>query len=561
MRSVISHLLIRADGSTDTGVGHLMRCLALSQTWIARGGEVTIAAKDCPPVIQQRLLEEKVEYRSITCNSIGDETDANETSRIAREKNVQWVILDGYHFDIDYQRKIRAQGLRSLIFDDHYRSNLWHADIILNQNLNADATRYKNEAANGKVIAGSNYTLLRREFRNATNAQPKHDTGRRILITLGGGDPENISGFILEQLNSIATSGLSIKIIVGATNPHLVHIREISRKSPHTVEVLTAVKNMAPMYEWCNAVVSNAGSTCWEWLSYNLPAAITITADNQQFIAKELSANSRAINLGQSRTLDAQKVRAQLADLLACIGDQRHEQKIVDGHGASRVCAALGMPLRVTILTSETGWFKTHSQRFVTALEKMGHEVRITTRKSDIEEGDVLLLLSVWEIIPQHILKKNSHNLIVHESHLPTGRGWSPVSWQVLDGANEIPICLLEADSRVDAGVVYARSTFNLTGTELIQEIRKLQADATIALCLEFIKNFPHSLATAKPQVGVPTYYARRRSECSRIEPTASISDCFNLFRIADNDKYPVFFEYRGKRYKLAITSMGETHE
>ncbi|MDB4477542.1 hypothetical protein N9018_04965, partial [Rhodopirellula sp.] len=104
-----------------------MRCIALSQEWIDRGGRVTLAAKNCPPSIQQRLLAENIEYEEIVCASIGDNLDANETTRIASKKNARWIILDGYHFDIEYQRAIRAAGYRTLIFDDHYRSELWHA--------------------------------------------------------------------------------------------------------------------------------------------------------------------------------------------------------------------------------------------------------------------------------------------------------------------------------------------------------------------------------------------------------------------------------------------------
>jgi methionyl-tRNA formyltransferase len=31
----------------------------------------------------------------------------------------------------------------------------------------------------------------------------------------------------------------------------------------------------------------------------------------------------------------------------------------------------------------------------------------------------------------------------VHESALPQGQGWSPMTWQILEGASPIPVTLI----------------------------------------------------------------------------------------------------------------------
>ena len=50
-----------------------------------------------------------------------------------------------------------------------------------------------------------------------------------------------------------------------------------------------------------------------------------------------------------------------------------------------------------------------------------------------------------FKIIEKEFLSKHKHNIAVHESSLPKGRGWAPLFWQILEGKNTMPIVLFEA--------------------------------------------------------------------------------------------------------------------
>ena len=149
--------------------------------------------------------------------------------------------------------------------------------------------------------------------------------------------------------------------------------------------------------------------------------------------------------------------------------------------------------------------------------------------------------------------KKNSINLVVHESALPKGRGWSPLTWQILEGINEIPISLLEVDEKVDSGKIFLRDKIKFQGHELINELRLKQAEYTFKLCKIFIEEYPKNLKTGKSQAGRSTYYKKRTPEDSKIDVDKSIKDNFNLLRTVDNSNYPAFFNLNGKKYKLKI--------
>jgi methionyl-tRNA formyltransferase len=50
-----------------------------------------------------------------------------------------------------------------------------------------------------------------------------------------------------------------------------------------------------------------------------------------------------------------------------------------------------------------------------------------------------------------------------------------------------------------------------------------------------------------------PTYHPRRTPAMSELDPHKTIAEQFDLLRVADPDRYPAFFHFRGHRYVLKI--------
>lgn len=212
------------------------------------------------------------------------------------------------------------------------------------------------------------------------------------------------------------------------------------------------------------------------------------------------------------------------------------------------------MTLRITIATSPDSWIHPYVDQLKTSLEAVGHEVRRVTSAAELTEGDLCFLLGCGFLVSAERLALHRHNLVVHESALPEGRGWSPLTWQILEGKSEIPITLFEAAEAVDAGPIYLQMTMRFSGHELVEELREVQGSSTVELCERFVAEFPGIVERARPQEGEASMYARRGPEDSRLDPEVSLRDQFNLLRVADNERYPAFFELDGRRYVLQIT-------
>lgn len=194
-------------------------------------------------------------------------------------------------------------------------------------------------------------------------------------------------------------------------------------------------------------------------------------------------------------------------------------------------------------------WIIPYAKELLSEIISLGHKGSLLHDNKGVQEGDILIMLSCEKIFKKLYLNKN--NLVVHESALPQGKGWSPLTWQVLEGRKEIPVTLFEATVNVDAGDIYGQEIIELGGYELIDELREKQGKATKKLLLDFIKNYPNVIGM--PQKGEESYYLRRKPDDSKLDLNKTLGEQFNLLRVSDNDRYPAWFEKDGVKYIIKV--------
>lgn len=208
---------------------------------------------------------------------------------------------------------------------------------------------------------------------------------------------------------------------------------------------------------------------------------------------------------------------------------------------------------KIAVLTSETSWHISYSKQLVDILKEMGYYAKLFVKHSDIgSEFEVVFILSYFEIIKHQFLQMHQHNIVVHASDLPKGRGWAPLFWQILEGKSIIPIVLFEANEKADDGEIYLKDTIVYEGHELNAEIREKQALKTIEMCLKFLNSYDKLQPIM--QTGVPTYYSKRTPLDSELDINRSIEEQFNLLRIVSNEEYPAYFYRDGHKYIIKIS-------
>ena len=329
-------LVIRADASAFMGTGHLMRCLALGQAWKDQGGQVVFVTACESETLQQRLLDEGFQVVRLK-QTYPDPSDWERTSQVLAEHPSAWVVVDGYHFDTNYQLRIKEAGHPLLVIDDMAHLNHYYADIVLNQNLHAKDLRYSCEPYT-RLLLGTKYVLLRREFlkwRDWKREIPK--VAKKVLVTLGGTDPDNVTLKVIQALQQVDLDNLEAVVIVGGANPHLKELRCAAQDSRIPVRLETNVANMPEWMAWADMAVSAGGSTCWELAFMGVPSLLLVLAENQYPIAEELDHARAAVNLGWYTDLSSAEIVQALTQLLLeekqRAGMVERAQKLVDGNG------------------------------------------------------------------------------------------------------------------------------------------------------------------------------------------------------------------------------------
>lgn len=214
--------------------------------------------------------------------------------------------------------------------------------------------------------------------------------------------------------------------------------------------------------------------------------------------------------------------------------------------------------LKIQVLVDNPdSWIIQFADELISKIKTIGHHATFVSSHKEVTKGDILFLLGCVKIFKK--LELNKHNIVVHESDLPKGKGWSPLTWQILEGKNEIPITLFEAVEDIDAGPYYLKDKIVFEGHELIDELREKQGSKTVEMCLRFINEYD-KIEPFK-QEGKSTFYKKRTPSDSEIDLNKSIKDQFNLLRVVDNEKYPAFFYKNGYKYYLKIEKVYEKNK
>lgn len=334
-------VLCRVDAGGIRGLGHLQRCLALSQALKQQQVPVVFLAPALTEV-QRRIDCEECEFVPFTvaATEAGGQADVVLTLAVARAKDCHVVVVDSYDIDDTYLATLRSAGHVVVAIDDLVR-HPFSAHIVVNGGAGADEQPYRSVTGDTRFFLGPRYALLDSAFWNARTRAVAPHVGR-VLVAVGGGDPHRSLPRILDVLDSVSAS-FDIVAVQGPFAP--VELGE-TRQYSHRVEFVHAPHHLHDVIVGVDLAVSAAGQTLYELAATGTPTVAVQVFDNQEANLQHLAA-AGAVRCGGCVTDADFDVR-----LLFALNDvvENHVervrmsdrgQRLVDGRGAIRVAEAV----------------------------------------------------------------------------------------------------------------------------------------------------------------------------------------------------------------------------
>lgn len=331
-------ILIRADASFAIGTGHVMRCLALAQAWQDAGGCANLMAAELPDRLSVRLKDNQICVTPSEATP-GSPEDARALIAYAVRQQIDWIVIDGDRFGCDYLESVCAAGFRVILIDDYADRPAFSAEMIVNLNFGADAASYRRRGFQGEVLSGPRYALLRREFQRRFHRN-FGTKGNRVLVTLGGSDPENLTPRIVTALSTCSDLQLTV-----ALGPASFIASPLEGNGGADVRVVVDASNMADLMMEADIAITVAGGTLWELMCCGCPVLCYTRTAGGSHLVNCLAEQGVIVDMGDLVRFDRATIVSAVREIVGSISARERMasqgRALVDGLGARRVVQAI----------------------------------------------------------------------------------------------------------------------------------------------------------------------------------------------------------------------------
>ncbi len=357
------NVVFRVDASASIGTGHVMRCLTLANALAKKGAEVSFICREHEGHLCDLIEERGFVVHRLPAPAEGFTVDAtpahaawlgatwqedtDQTSAVIKTLGIKpdWLVVDHYALDSRWEHTLRPLVGRIFVIDD-IADRTHDCDLLLDQNLFADMqARYAGKVPEDcRLLLGPEYALLQPIYAELHDRiPPREGPVRRILISFGGADRDNLTGRALAAFLGLNRPDIDVDVVISDSSPYAPGIRD--QVAGHAnIHLHGNLPTLAPLMARADLAIGAAGTTSWERVCLGLPALVVTLAENQRPIADGLQQSGLVRWRGHKDEVSEQSIWQALAELIEEGIDEEWSlrcRSTVDGKGVDRVGAVL----------------------------------------------------------------------------------------------------------------------------------------------------------------------------------------------------------------------------
>ncbi|MCL2216614.1 MAG: hypothetical protein FWB91_06280 [Defluviitaleaceae bacterium] len=270
------NVAFRIDISESVGMGHYVRMSALADAFAELGCRFTFFKSE----------DEPVDYLPFDI-----------------------VIVDTYRVSDEYIAALNSPG-RLLVCCDDNALYTYSCDVLLNANSYAEELHFRFGEKTPKLLLGTQYALLRREFRDVPTIKVR-ENANHVFICFGGSDPCNFTPQAIRALHDDKDVVITAALGAGTRCDN-----EVMELANNNVRVLKNPDYLPQVMGECDIAITAAGSMIYELAVMGMPTILVTQADNQSNAAGYLHRNKYMRWIGDWKSVSYDTIRAETKNLL-----------------------------------------------------------------------------------------------------------------------------------------------------------------------------------------------------------------------------------------------------
>lgn len=314
-------LIIRADGNSEIGLGHIIRCISLA-TMLRDNFSIQFAISDSTEAVKDLIVSEGFEFMFV---------DSLESW--AKKDNI--IILDSYKITTEFTSLVRKKCLGLVCIDDNSRIE-YDSDFVINYNAHASHLKFS-DRFNTSYYLGTQYALLRNSFFTEID-RPWPMEMKKCVICFGGADSRGLTKKYLNFFESFEQY-YEISVLVGSANKNLRELKRLAKASKNKILLHEDVASDR-IVELCGEsdfALSSAGVLPLEFISQRVPLILGYVAENQRLQAEEIGKRGAGLSLKDLNSVKIDEFSKALELLQKSDKMQIAQAKFLDNKSPSRI--------------------------------------------------------------------------------------------------------------------------------------------------------------------------------------------------------------------------------